>query len=119
MYAESEQFMSAVPQLEVETVIGRRPPPEPGIFDKLTSALPALTGIYSEAQRQKMQNKLLDMQMERARMGLPALDLTAYQPSPYAASFGVGLDNKSMLFVGILGAALLGALFLSRKGRKG
>lgn len=119
MFVDRQQFMSAdVSVLEPEIVIGKRPVPEPTFWEKLTGALPALGASYAAIQQQKMQNEMLRLQMERAKAGLPPLDMNLYAPAPLRASLGVGLDNRSMIFAGLIGAALLGALVLTRKGRR-
>lgn len=68
-------------------------------YDSLAKILPSLAATYQQKQ-------LLDIQVERARQGLPAIDA-----GQYGAGVNVGLNNDTQKFI-MYGALGLGALFL-------
>jgi hypothetical protein len=73
--------------------------PGESILDTFTRLLPQLAATYQQKQ-------LLDVQVERARQGLPPLNT-----NQYAAGLNVGVsqDTQKMLMYGAIG---LGALFV-------
>lgn len=75
-------------------------------MDSLARLLPILAAT-------EQQKKLLDVQAERARQGLPPLDVSQYSAGAKVA-FSLDPGLQKMLVIG--GAALLGILFLTRKG---
>lgn len=77
-------------------------------IDSLTRILPALAATYQQRQ-------LMQVQIDRARQGLPPLD-----PSLYAPAVRVGLtgDSQRMLWVGLGLAAVAVAFVLWQQGRR-
>ncbi len=65
----------------------------------------ATTVLMTDAQR-----RLLNIQLERARAGLPPLDSSQYG---LGVSVGIGADTQRMLLIG--GAVLLGMFLLMRR----
>lgn len=90
---------------------------EPGPLDRLLTTIQTLAPVYLQAKAQK---ELLDVQMDRARQGLPPLD-----PRQYAPAVNLSVDPNLMTDVGermrpllIYGGIALGAVFLlSQMGR--
>lgn len=75
-------------------------------YESLARLLPTLAATYQQKQ-------LLQIQVDRARQGLPPLNA-----SQYGAGFNIGLsqDTQNMILIG--GLALLGVFLLTRKRRK-
>lgn len=74
--------------------------------DTLQRLLPILATTYQQKQ-------LLDVQVDRARSGLPPLDASMYAPGVQ-----VGLSSDTSRTLMLLGGAVLAVLFLmSRRGR--
>lgn len=98
----------------------------------LDTAAPGVSDIVSEQQAQgeswmdslarllpilaatEQQKKLLDVQADRARQGLPPLDVSQYSAG---AKVNFSLDPALQKALILGGAGLLAILFLSRKGR--
>lgn len=73
--------------------------------DSLARMLPVLATTYQQKQ-------ILDIQIERARMGLPPLNASQYG---LGVSVGLSNDAKNML---LLGAAAIGVVLLLRARRR-
>lgn len=82
--------------------------------DKVKDIVMALSQGYLTVQQMNAQKKVLDLQLERARQGLPPLnlDMQQYGLTGPQVSFGVTSDTKTMLGIG---AAILGAVYLLPK----
>lgn len=98
MYSDNQQFISADEVVAVST--GRR-----SLADSLVDAIPMIANAYTQRQQIKLQ-------LERAKQGLPALDLEQYSP-PVQVRVGM-TDTSTYLMLG--GAALLAFLLLRKKG---
>lgn len=87
----------------ITSKINEQQQPGESWMDTLQRTLPVLVATYQ-------QKEILDIQMERARQGLPPLD-----PSQYGVGVTVGLspDVKRWLLIG--GAGLAAVLLLSRR----
>lgn len=82
--------------------------------DKIKDIVLALSQGYLTVQQMNAQKKVLDMQLERAKQGLPplALDMQQYGLTGPQVSVGVSSDTKSMLGIG---AAVLAGVYLLPK----
>lgn len=87
------------------TVIAQTAVPGESWFDTLARALPLVAATYQ-------QKEILGVQMDRAKAGLPPLNM-----SQYAAGVNVGLspDTSKLLLYGALGIA---ALFMFSHARR-
>jgi len=68
-------------------------------YDSLAKLLPALTATYQQKQ-------ILDVQVERAKQGLPPLNATQFSAG---VNVGIAPETQKMLMYGAIG---LGAIFL-------
>lgn len=91
--------------------------PEPWYKQAIDAASQIATGYFQS----KVQKETTDIQIERARQGLPPLDLTKYGPAPVTVQhqIGTGLSpqTKTMLWVGagILAAVVLLPLLTKKR----
>lgn len=94
-----DSYASAINQVapNATAVIQAQAAPGESWTDTLQRSLPILVATYQQKQ-------ILDVQMQRAKAGLPPLDA-----SQYAAGVQVGLssDTQKMLLFGALGIAAL------------
>lgn len=72
-----------------------------------------LTRLGTVLVMTNQQRELLDVQLDRARQGLPPLDLTAYQPG-----VSVGLSDDSKKFIGWGIAGVLAFMLLQQAGSR-
>lgn len=86
---------------------------KPSITDRIREILAVAAQTYLTAQQVKAQQKVLDMQLQRAQSGLPPLDIdmAAYGAVP-SAQVGLSADTRSLL---MWGAAALAAVYLVPK----
>ena len=91
----------------------------PGIVDKaLSMTLPgestidALIRAASTVVMADTQRRILNIQIDRMRQGLPPLNASQYSPG---VGVNVGLSPEIMKMVALGGAALLAVWFLSRR----
>jgi len=106
-------FYEAVDQLQIasdtiapgfnEKVAASAAPGE----DWLTTAQRIMTAVTMTYQQQQ----LMSLNIERAKQGLPPLDINQYT----GVGVNVGLSPATQQLVMVLGLGLLGILFLSRK----
>lgn len=75
--------------------------------DWLTTAQRIMTAVTMTYQQQQ----LMTLNIERAKQGLPPLDIAQYT----GVGVNVGLSPATQQLVLVLGLGLLGILFLSRK----
>jgi hypothetical protein len=84
------------------------PSSQAGIFSQLATAV---GGFMLTKQQLDTQNKIVNVQLQRAQQGLPPLNINTLQaglPQP-TVRFGLSSDTSQMVLYGLLG---LGALFV-------
>lgn len=98
-YADALEYVTPT----ITSKIYEQQQPGESWMDTLQRTLPILVATYQ-------QKEILDIQMERARQGLPPLD-----PSQYGIGVSVGLspDVKRWLMIG--GAGIVAVMLLTRK----
>ena len=74
-------------------------------LDTLQRVLPTIVTSYQQKQ-------LLDVQIDRAKQGLPPLDVSQYAPG-----VRVGVDSSAMKFLIVGGAIALAAAFIVTRRR--
>jgi hypothetical protein len=74
-------------------------------IDSLAAAVSTVAATYQQKQ-------LLDVQIQRARQGLPPLDVSAYAPG---VRVGLSEDTQRMLVIGGVAALVLLAWSVSRR----
>ncbi len=91
----------------------------PSITDKIEqvqtpgeSWIDALSRIVPSILATVQQRELLQIQVERARAGLPPLDVSAYTPG---VAVGLSKDTKELLMYGAIGAAAVYLLTSRRR----
>lgn len=90
----------------VTTLVDENRSPGENWYDALARLLPVLASTYQQKQ-------LLEVQVERARQGLPPLDATQYAGG---VQVGMAPDLQRMLMIGGIAAlAILGFAVLSRR----
>jgi hypothetical protein len=77
--------------------------------ESISSLFKDLASIYGSVRAQE---KLLDINLERARLGLPPIDTAAYSPS---VNVGVTPQTQQLLTYALIGVLALGAFALMRK----
>lgn len=82
------------------------PAPDTSVWSQIATAVSQAAAAYVPLAQQK---KLLDLQVERARQGLPPLDTSQYESATAGVQFGV---NRSTQNTVLMVAAGLGGLFL-------
>lgn len=77
--------------------------------ESVSSLLKDLASIYGSVRAQE---KLLDINLERAMLGLPPIDTASYSPS---VNVGVTPQTQQLLTFALIGVLALGAFALMRK----
>lgn len=107
-YDTSSPVNSIPPQYQVQLekdapgitqIVASQKTPSESWFDSLTRLLPSLAATYQQKQ-------LLDVQVERARQGLPPLNTSQYS-SNFGVNVGVSPDTQKLLIYAGLGLAAL------------
>ncbi len=97
----ASQLEAALPN--IGNMVEAQSQPGESWLDTLTRMLPGLVATYQQKQ-------ILGVQMDRARQGLPPLDM-----SQYGMGVNIGLSPATQKMVMMLGGGLLLVLFLSRR----
>lgn len=79
-----------------------------------TSLLRDAVGVYGAVQQGRLYEQLSAINLERARQGLPPIDVAAYQQG---LSVGVDPATRQLLTVAVFGLLGLGALWLLMRKR--
>lgn len=81
---------------------------KPSIADRIREILAAAAQTYLTTQQVRAQQKILDMQLQRAQSGLAPLDIdmSKYGAVP-TANVGLSADTKTLLIWGGIGAAVV------------
>jgi hypothetical protein len=87
-----------------------------GTLETIKNIVTTAAGAYLTAQQLKAQNEITRIQLDRARQGLPPLDI---DPARYGLqpTVGIGIEGDTMKKIGIGFAALLGVMALSGRRR--
>ncbi len=88
--------------------------------DKVKDIVLALSQGYLTVQQMNAQKKVLDLQLSRAKQGLPplSLDMSQYGLTGPQVSVGLSSDTRTMLLYGGLGLAAVLLLPKFLRGRK-